>query len=105
MGVVYLFFKLFAGDFEFVGIYDHDKIAAIQVRCIIGLVFADQDCGNPGTKTSQGATLGIDQIPLSLNFDWSSDFRFHKQDFNYIQISRTVNDLIRRKNNVFEKMI
>ena len=54
-------------DHDLFGIDHHHMIAIIQVRGVSGLPFTSQQDGDLSGQATKNLSLGIDEIPLSLN--------------------------------------
>ncbi len=58
---------LLAGKAYFVGIDDDNVVAAFHERRIAGFVFAAENFGNLGAKTTENLVGGIDYDPVMLH--------------------------------------
>lgn len=70
---------LLAGEVNFLGINDNNKVTRIQVRGKDRLVLSAKDVGDLDSETTQYSTFGIDDVPFSLIQIHFGQIRFHYQ--------------------------
>jgi hypothetical protein len=62
-----LVFQLVTGKYNLVGVDHYDKVAAIDVRGVIGLVLAPENGGDFGTHATYGLISTVDDKPVAFN--------------------------------------
>jgi hypothetical protein len=55
------------GEDDLVSVDDDDKVAAVNVRRVIGLVFAPENGGNFGTHATYGLISTVHDVPVAVN--------------------------------------
>lgn len=65
--VVDLVGHLGAGHAHLLGVDDHDVIAHVDVRAVVGLVLALEAQRNFRCQTTEGFALGVNEIPVAAN--------------------------------------
>jgi hypothetical protein len=60
-------FQLVTGKYNLVGVDHYDKVAAIDVRGVVGFVFAPENGGNFGTHATYGLISTVYDIPVAFN--------------------------------------
>ena len=75
--VIPLVGELGAGDAHRAGIDDHDVVAEILMRRIVGLVLALQAMSDLGGQTAQGFARRVDQVPVATGFFRLGEYGLH----------------------------
>jgi hypothetical protein len=60
-------FQFVTGKYNLVCVDHNDKVAAIDVRGVIGFVFAPENGGNFGTHATYGLISTVDDEPVAFN--------------------------------------
>ena len=66
-----------AGDFDFLGVDDNDKVATVHVGGEFRLVLSAQNFGDTGGDATEDLSLSIDNVPFPFNFVRLGAVRFH----------------------------
>ena len=77
IGHVFLGGLLLAGDADFLGVDDDDKVAGVEVRRIDGLVFPAQNVSHLHGQPAKHGAVGINDMPLALVQIHFRQMRFH----------------------------
>ena len=63
MPVVHLLVELLARDGDLLGVHDHDEVAGVDVRGVLGLGLAAQGVGDLRSQTPERLALCVDEVP------------------------------------------
>ena len=67
VAVVFFAFEFVAGYTQFVGVDDDDVVAGVNMRGVLGLVFAAQAAGDFGCYATEDFVLRVDNEPFALH--------------------------------------
>src|SRR5437763_4958714 len=67
MPVVELVVELLAGDGDLLGVHDHDEVARVDVRRVLGLGLAADRVGDLRSETPERLAFRIDEVPAALD--------------------------------------